>query len=418
MADDANAHETPTRRDTIKYGGAVVAGGLLAGCAGQGDGGSTPTKTDTAADTPSDTETATSTEPETPTGTPAGTDENGSYSVTMEPMGEVTFESVPKTWMAYFTVYGDMGIALGQQDGLQGLIFTENWPLVFYDHLPGVDVSFDDVSQLFSDGGMDKEAFYDMDSDVHLMDPNFIKQVADGWETDDFEEVSTNIGPIFGNAIRRRNEEWHDYEYYSLYEAFGKIAKVFDERERYEAVKGVHDELINTVQADLPPREERPTVGFLSIASDFENGSFWAYPLNEGNGHKQYRNLGIRGAFTDVIDGGAVQWDYERILDVDPEILVFQYGLSHVSTEEFEDRKDRIREDPVGQQLTAVQNDQLYRGGTAYQGPVINLFQTEAAAKQFYPDTFGTWNGLETLSEEDERLFDYGRVADIINGDI
>jgi iron complex transport system substrate-binding protein len=77
-----------------------------------------------------------------------------------------------------------------------------------------------------------------------------------------------------------------------------------------------------------------------------------------------------------------------------------------------------MREDPVGQQLTAVQNDRLYRGGTSYQGPLINLFQTEAAAKQFYPDAFGEWNGIETLSNPEDRLFDYQRVADVINGDI
>lgn len=75
------------------------------------------------------------------------------------------------------------------------------------------------------------------------------------------------------------------------------------------------------------------------------------------------------------------------------------------------------REDSVGQQLTAVQNDRLYRGGTSYQGPVINLFQTEAAAKQFYPETFGEWNGLDTLANEGERLFDHQRVADVIDGD-
>ena len=32
MTDDVTEHEVPTRRDTIKYGGAVVGGGLLAGC--------------------------------------------------------------------------------------------------------------------------------------------------------------------------------------------------------------------------------------------------------------------------------------------------------------------------------------------------------------------------------------------------
>jgi len=319
MPDDSSGHGAPTRRDTLKYSGAVVGGGMLAGCISDS--------------TPDDTETT-----------------DSRYSATMAPMGEVEFESVPETWMAYFSTYGDMGIALGQLDGLQGLIYTENWPLAFFEHLPDVDVSFDGVTQLMGDSGIAKE--------------------------------------------------------------------VFQEHERYEALKTVHKDLLSKVQSNLPDKEERPTVGLLSINSDFEEGSFYAYPVNNGNGHKQYRDVEMRGAFDEVIEGGFGKWDYEQILEVDPDALLFQYGFSHVTTEEFERRMDAMREDPVGQQLTAVQNDRLYRGGTSYQGPLINLFQTEAAAKQFYPDAFGEWNGIETLANPEDRLFDYQHVADIINGDI
>ncbi|WP_323174199.1 ABC transporter substrate-binding protein [Natrialba sp. PRR66] len=389
MSDNTdNTTGDPTRRDALKYGSSLAAGVALAGCselAGQSDG--------------------------------VETDGSESYTVTMPPMGEVTFDAVPETWMAYFSTYADMAIALGQLDGLQGLIYTENWPSAFYDALPGVDVSFDDVPQLMSEGGIDKETFYDLQSDVHLFDPNFISVLDDSWESADFDEVSTGIGPIVGNSIRRRGDDWHDYPYYSLYEAFDVIADVFQQRERYEALNEIHESLLSEIRSELPPNEERPTVGLLSINSNFEKGAFYAYPVHDGNGHKQYRDLEMRGAFDDEIDGGYAEWDYERLLEIDPDALLFQYGFSHVSTEQFEQRMDAMREDPVGKRLTAVQNDRLYRGGTSYQGPIINLFQTEAAAKQFYPETFGEWNGLETLSNGDERLFDYDRVADIINGE-
>ncbi|WP_435066768.1 ABC transporter substrate-binding protein [Haloplanus sp. C73] len=375
---------SPTRRTYLATGAATV-GGLFAGCTSATD---------------SDAEATT------------GVD---SYSVSMAPVGEVTFDSVPERWMAYFSTYGDMGIALGQLDGLQGLLYTENWPLAFYDHL-GVDVSFDGVPQLMGESGLDKEAFYEMACDVHLMDPSFIGLLADDWEPQDTEEISANVGPVLGNSIRRRNEDWHDYPYYSLYDAFERVATVFQERERYEALRAVHDDLRSTIEAERPRGDDRPTVGLLSVNSDFENGAFYAYPVHDGNGHKQYRDLGMRGAFDDAIDGSYAEWDYEQILDVDPDALLFQYGFSHVSTEEFERRMDAMRDDPVGSQLSAVQNDRLYRGGTSYQGPIINLFQTEAAAKQFYPDTFGEWRGLETLANEDERLFDYDRVAAIVDG--
>jgi iron complex transport system substrate-binding protein len=405
MSNETSSDVTPTRRDYVRYGGALVVGGLLAGCAG--DTGSGSMTDSTAAATEEVTRSTTATRMS------AGSE---SYSVSMEPMGKVTFDAVPERWMAYFSTYGDMAIALGQFEGLQGLVFTENWPLSFYDHLPDVDVSFDDIPQLMGENGMDKEVFYEMDCDVHLMDPNFMGLLDDNWEAADFEEISTNIGPIIGNSIRRRNEDWHDYPYYTLYEAFEKIADVFQQRERYAALKEVHDDLLSAIRSDLPSKEDRPTVGLLSVNSDFENGAFYAYPVHEGNGHKQYRDLRMRGAFDDVIEGSYAEWDYEQILEVDPDALLFQYGFSHVSTEEFERRMDAMRKDPVGQQLSAVQNDRLYRGGTSYQGPIINLFQTEAAAKQFYPETFGEWNGLDTLADESERLFDYRRVADIVDG--
>jgi hypothetical protein len=38
-------------------------------------------------------------------------------------------------------------------------------------------------------------------------------------------------------------------------------------------------------------------------------------------------------------------------------------------------------------------------------------------AKQLYPDEFGSYPGYGRLSEG-ERLFDRGRLADVVNGDI
>jgi iron complex transport system substrate-binding protein len=402
--DDATAPES-TRRDYLKYGGALVGVGALAGCSGTSDSTSASTETSDDSDARESTGTQTATEVDP-------------YSVSMAPMGEVSFESVPERWMAYFSTYGDMAIALGQLEGLEGLIYAENWPLTFYDHLPDVDVSFDDVPQLMGENGLDKEVFYEMDCDVHLMDPNFVSILDDNWERQDYEEITETAGPIVGNSIRRRGEDWHDYPYYSLYEAFEKIAEVFRQRERYEVFEQVHDDLLSTVQSRLPKKRDRPTVGLLSINSNFEKGAFYAYPIHGGNGHKQYRDLRMRGAFDDVIQGSYAEWDYEQLLTVDPDALVFQYGFSHVSAEEFERRMDAMRADPVGRQLSAVKNDRLYRGGTSYQGPIVNLFQTEAAAKQFYPETFGEWNGIETLSDPSERLFDYQRVADAVRGDL
>ncbi|GAB3420099.1 ABC transporter substrate-binding protein [Haloparvum alkalitolerans] len=394
-----------TRREYLRYGGAVATAGLLAGCTG-GEGSGSATDT-TGADP------ATATAETTESATEGDGEE---YAVSMAPMGEVTFERPPESWMAYFSTYGDMALALGRWEDATGLIFTDNWPTELVNSLPDVEVDFEGITQLMGEGGIDKELFYELDSDVHLFDPNFVQILDDGWTDEEFAEVAENVGPIVGNSIRRRGADWHDYRYYDLYEAFEKVAEVFRERERYEAVAELHAGLQTDIAENLPPAEERPTVGLLSVNSDFEGGSFYAYPVHDGNGHKQYRDLGIRGAFDDLIEGSYAEWDYEQLLEADPDVLLFQYGLSHVSTEEFEARMETMREDDVGSQLSAVQNDRLYRGGTSYQGPVINLLQTEVAAKQFYPETFGDWHGIGEVPE-DERLFDHDALAAVITGE-
>lgn len=76
-----------------------------------------------------------------------------------------------------------------------------------------------------------------------------------------------------------------------------------------------------------------------------------------------------------------------------------------------------MRDDPTGPILAVVENERRYCGGTRYQGPLVNLIQTEVVAEQFDPETFGAWNGLEALSNADEQLFDHERVADVVTGD-
>ena len=296
-----------------------------------------------------------------------------------------------------------MGIALGQADSLVGMFVTDNYPTQFYDEL-ALDVDVEGLPQMNADG-VDKEVFYELEADVHLIDPNMLINWFD-WARSDVEEVAGNVGPFLGNMIRRHGDAWHDYRYYTLYEAFEKIAEAFQERERYEAFRSIHDPLMEDVRSRLPPESERPEIGLLSVNSDFEGGSFWAYPIGESAGKKQYRDLGVSDAFGDVEQGGAFKLDYEGLLEYDPDVLVFHFGVSHSTESGFEERVEVMREDPVGSELSAVQDDRLVRGGTPYQGPILNLFQTEQAARQFYPDEFA---GGE--------LFDRARVRTIVEGE-
>ena len=91
--------EAPTRRDTIKYGGAVVSGGLLAGCADQSNPGA---------------ETSDSNDPGNES-TATGSSE--SWTVDIEPAGSRTFTTTPDTYTVY---HGGMGGYHGSARAVRG----------------------------------------------------------------------------------------------------------------------------------------------------------------------------------------------------------------------------------------------------------------------------------------------------------
>jgi iron complex transport system substrate-binding protein len=385
--EDDTAPESPTRRDYVKYGGALVGGGLLAGCTGDREGESTPTATDTATPTVSE-------------------ETTGSHSVTMEPVGTVEFDDVPETWFPYTADYADMGVALGRADGLQAVGVRARFGTHHYEELPGVSVDKANLTQLWQDG-TGKEVFYELDADIHVIDPNFMVNRL-GWKQEDVEEIDDNVAPFFGNTGFTRVYDWHDYRYYSLYEAFEKLAEVFDERERYEAFAQYHDEVLADVRTRLP--EETPDIAVLYPAG-VPPEAFYPYRIGAGTQSKHWKDLEVGDALAEhgiedaQVGGGTV--DYETLLDIDPDALAIRLQ-GEISQEYFEEEiVSHLRNHEVASELRAVQNDRVIYGGLTYQGPIIHLFQLERAAQGLYPEEFG-----------DERLFDRQKVADIVDGNL
>ncbi|AKU07522.1 MULTISPECIES: ABC transporter substrate-binding protein [Haloferax] len=402
MEEKSTGREGLTRRNYIRYGGTALGAGMLAGCTSDSSGSD---ETTTAAETT--TEEATETETATQT-----TEADSSYSVTMEPMGEVAFDSVPESWAAYDGGYADMAVALGVGDGLTGVGGAGRYYTYVYDELPGVSVDREQIEAYPE--VRTKEEFYELDSDVHLYDPNMLVNWFD-WDQADVDEIAENVAPFVGNLVFRRSDGWHDYRYYTLYEAFEKVAQVFQREDRYEAFEALHDEFIAEIQAELPPADERPNV-FLTFEGTTEPETFSPYRLNDkGTSKKQWNDLGV----TDALSGTDIEnlsttnrgeLDYENLLEIDPDVILVR-GHERKTPEEFRDTVLAYMEDhPVGGELAAVQNGRVYRGGYLFQGPIHNLFLTERAAKQMYPDVFGDVT-------DDAELFDRQRVADIVNGE-
>ncbi|MFD1600597.1 ABC transporter substrate-binding protein [Halobellus rarus] len=395
MEQDPPPFDVPTRRDIMWYGGSVLTGGLLAGCTGDTGSDSPPSTTETTTETDSPTETTSQT-----------TSAESSYTVSMEPVGTLEFESVPETWFPYTPDYADMGVALGHGDGLTAIGVKARFGSHLYEELPDVSVDKEALTELWQDG-TGKEIYYELDDDVHIIDPNFMVNRLD-WNQADVDEIRDNVAPFFGNTIFSRAYDWHDYTYYSMYEAFEKLAEVFQEQARYEAFKQHHDEVLADVQERLP--SDTPDIALLYPA-EVPPESFYPYLIGGGTQSKQWNDLKVGDALAqnDITDaqagGGAI--DYETLLDIDPDALAIR--LQGEITEEYFDSEIRshLQNHDVASQLQAVQNDRVIYGGLTYQGPIIYLFQLEQAAQGLFPDEFGG-----------EQLFDRQHIADIVNGNI
>ncbi|MDJ1433093.1 ABC transporter substrate-binding protein [Halostagnicola sp. A-GB9-2] len=388
--------ETPTRRQYLKLGGSVVGGGLFAGCLN-----------DDRADS-------------------MEADPDGTYSVTMAPTGAVTFSDVPENVLVYSLLYADMAVAYGHGDSINSLGFdaeAEGQALnSFYDVLEGVSFDGSDLTQLNTGSGsvtIDKELFYELDSDLHLLDPCLVSSM-DGWDRSDVEEIKSTVGPWFGNTYSREHAEppeecRDDYQYYTLWEIAENVAAVFQARDRFEALTEVHEELIRSIQLNLPPEDERPTVGSVIVMDE----TFYPSETNaSGFATADLRPFEVPDAFAAEDITYETAYDYETMLEIDPDILLHRFGIASYDVDHI---RGTLEDHPVASQLTAVENDRVYASGNPIQGPIMNLFQLEMAAKQLYPDQFGEWPGYggDTYPEipEDEQLFDRDYVAAVIQGD-
>ncbi len=372
-----------TRRKVMAVGAATIATGL-AGCSESESGGD---GTDT-----------------------AGTESNGSgsYSVSMAPVGEVQFDAPPESVAHYFPDYADMAVALGKASTINSIGMPSRYHTTHYDALEGVSVDTESVTKLIGESGIPKEIFFELDSDLHMIDPQWlISNDAFKLESSDIEDITERIAPFLGNAIFRRTDKWHDYEYYTLYDAFEKVASVYQESERFEQLKTFHDDYVGEIESQLP--EERPNA-LLCWQGEDKPESFSPYRLGgEGTNKKAFHDIGL----TDALEGSDVEGlsessrgtiDYETLAQVDPDSILVR-GHEAKTQEEFQNTVVAfMKEHPVASKLTAVQDDTVFRGGPIYPGPLHHLFLVERYATSYYPDTFSG------------ELFDRSELASIITG--
>ncbi|WP_049921453.1 ABC transporter substrate-binding protein [Halopiger djelfimassiliensis] len=358
------------------------------------------------------------------TGDPTADEDDSSkdvdpYTVTVEPHGSYEFDSVPESYAVIPSVWLDIGMALGIEP--DAVASFDRAPLKYYDLLPDVSLDTDAVTLLAGDAeeGYDKENFYTADVDVHLIDPRTLQFYAN-WNEDDIAEIEEATGPFLGSTIRFASSSITngDEPAYDLYGAFEKAAEIFQRQDQFEAWQTFYDDFISNIQAELPPEDERPSVAAIWRGVNPDSGEFRIAEIDaKANNTRTYRELGLQDAFAGRTPDGPI--GYEELLDVDPDYIGAVGGLTSLTHEEFVERSvEPFENDTNGQQLTAVQNGNVVRTGGQYMGPIVDLYSTEALAKQVYPERFGEWPGPISEIPEDERLFDRQRLAEIINGEL
>ncbi|GGM68934.1 hypothetical protein GCM10009017_18920 [Halarchaeum rubridurum] len=380
----------------LASGASLVAAGL-AGCSG---GSGDETTTSEATSTDAGTESSDGTTP---------------YTVHIEPNDPYTFEEVPETYGVVSGPLLDVGMALGiHPSATTGL---ERAPLKFYDLL-GLDFDESEVTKLASgaESGYDKENFYAANADVWLIPKSTLARFT-SWDDADYEEIESQTGPFLGTPLRFAptaavSESPNPY---TLYEAFEKYATVFQRHRQFEAWQSMHDDLMRTIEEGLPPEDERPTIAAIWRGVSPDSGQFRIAPLHRlGNNTKSYYRLGMRDAFEGHYPDGPI--GYEELLDVDPDYIGAVGMLTSATHEEFVNTVvEPFENNENGQQLSAVRNGNVVRSAGQYMGPIVDMFSTEAVAKQVYPDTFGEWPGPVGDLAEDERLFDRQRLLDVVH---
>ncbi|WP_408959618.1 ABC transporter substrate-binding protein [Natrinema sp. 74] len=355
-------------------------------------------------------------------GSPSESD--GSYTVSMAPMGDLEFDAVPEDAFVTFAQYADMAVALGHGDAVNSLHAPEmsgSTMSKFYERLPGVSFDWEGLENPLDDG-VTKEQLYNAESDVHFLDPSYVLTTQNDWDASDIEDIADTVAPWVGSYHSGVHSDpaaayADSYEYYTLWELFEKVAAIFQERKRYEELRSVYNETRSYIESNLPPEDERPTAARVTLG----DGVFYSYHLNTpGFWQAETRPLGARDALADVEwsgDWGTV--NYETMLEADPDVILHLWGIT--SRYAIEDVRDRMESHAAGSELTAVQNDRVVASGMRYQGPIMNLFQLEMTAKQLYPDQFGAWPGYESGQSypeipADERLFDREQIANIVTG--
>jgi iron complex transport system substrate-binding protein len=356
--------------------------------------------------------------------------DSGGYSVTMSPMGTVHFKRPPERIVTQDANYNDLLVAVGRDDKLIATGYQNNYFDGFYKQIPGLKVAIDPEKLTYlsaASGSMfDKELLYKLHPEIFHIDPCQLA-TSRGWTRADVDEIAKNVAPFFANRYSRENiyPGKEPYEFYTVWELADKVAQVYRQPQRIARLKAMGDKMSSEILTKLPPPDKRPKVGLIY----YGNGRITPYSLlHSGFGQAQYVAVGAQDVFegtkvsTYGTGGGAgAALDLEGLLTLNPDVLIMPFAIYGATGQKQGARAAyeqflKLKDDPLGQRLSAFQHGRVYPGGTPLQGPIFYLFQVEMAAKQIYPELFGAYRDDQQYPPQ-EQLFDRANLAKILRGE-
>lgn len=358
---------------------------------------------------------------------------DGWSASTLEPCGKVVLKEEPKRIVTFNHNHNDMLETFGWGDRVIGTGYPKSFYYAFYKEIPNFnwEVRKENENLQFFQyqpaGTFDKELFYKMNPDIIHIDPNRLGRMK-GWTMEDVEEIKQNIAPFFDNnatmlgddAVNRNWGVFSGQTYYTFEEYTRAFYKLYNQVEKGEALLSFIHEIEKTVQEkikDVP----KPRLAILR----WKGNEITRVGINTGIEHLQYRTLQVRDAFKGqeykvlpkVEDKTILmgRLDLEGLLSIDPDVIIMPYIIytfendNHIMSKPWETLLS-MKDDPIGQKLSAFKNNRVYPGGILMQGPIFYCFQLEMAAKQIYPEVFGEWHQDHKYSK-DEELFDREKLS-------
>ncbi len=147
-----------------------------------------------------------------------------------------------------------MGMALdaGQTLGIRGL------PVGHRDdeEVPGVEYDPDAVTTLYQDG-VDKELFYEIDADVHFIDPHILHSGTAG--TSETVEEFGQRRPVLWQLYPPPQRRLARLPLLHAVRGLREVAQVFQREDRFEAFEQVHEEFQSNLAARRPKRSRGGT---------------------------------------------------------------------------------------------------------------------------------------------------------------